>query len=418
MVVMTLSKKWLIALSLSLAVSGYFYWGQHQEKKKFEYKQNALSFAKESVSHRVVTENDFPTSLKYQEEDFKVSYTINWDLQAGIEKILKRYANDHSAVVVINNNTGEIMAVAGIEREERRLNFSLPFTSTHPSASLFKIITTADLLSSDKIQPSTKLNYRGRGTTLYKYQLKNKVSRWTRWISFKKAFAYSNNVIFGKAAIQKSSGHSIFKKAFNFGFNRQLMFDFNLGPSRFIMPESQYQLAEMASGFNKKTMISPVHAAVLSSIVASGGYFQSPYIIDSISNAEESFYYPKVREKILDDQTVKDMKQMMSLTVSRGTARGMTRGRSGRRLKKKYDLGAKTGSITGGIPFGKRDWLSFYARPKNRDKDLGVSVAIMNVNGKRWYYKSSFLAKQILKLINSLDEKVFASNKKNLQGKS
>lgn len=415
---MTLSKKWLIALFFSIGATGYFFWDQHQEKSKLQYEQNALNFVKESVSHRVVTENDFPTILKYQEEDFKVSYTINWDLQSGIENILKKYTNDHSAVVVINNNTGEIISVAGIEREGKQLNFSLPFTSTHPSASLFKIITSADLLDSDKIELGTKLNYRGKGTTLYKYQLKNKISRWTRWISFKKAFAYSNNVIFGKAAIENSSGHSIFKKAFNFGFNRQLMFDFNLGPSRFMMPESQYQLAEMASGFNKKTMISPVHAALLSSIVASGGYFQSPYIIESISNDQGSLAFPKVKEKILDDETVQDMKQMMSLTVSRGTARGMTRGRTGRRLVKKYEMGAKTGSITGGIPFGKRDWLSFYARPKNRDKDLGVSVAIMNVNGKRWYYKSTFLAKEILWLINSLDEKVFASNKKDMKGKS
>ncbi len=415
---MTISKKWIVFAFISLSVGGYFYWQQHQAKTVLEHKRNALAFVKESVSHRVVSENDFPNILKYEENDYNISYTINWDIQRGVEKILKRYPNDHSAIVVMNNNTGEILAVAGISRENRQLNFSLPFTSTHPSASLFKIITSADLLSSNKIEPSTKFNYRGRGTTLYKYQLKNKVSRWTRWISFKKAFAYSNNVIFGKAAIQKSSGHSIFKKAFNFGFNRQLMFDFNLGPSRFVMPESQYELAEMASGFNKETLISPVHAALLSSIVASGGYYQSPYIVDSISSGEISVRYPKVREKVLDDQTVADMKQMMSLAVSKGTARGIKRGRSGRRLMKKYEIGAKTGSITGGIPFGKRDWLSLYAKPKDKEKDLGVSLAIMNVNGKKWYYKSTFLGKKVLELISTMDEKVLAKTKKEEEGKS
>lgn len=370
------------------------------------------------MSQQVVSENSFPSVIKYEEVDYKVDYTIDWKLQKKLEKLLKRYANDHSAIVIIDNNNGHILAASGIDRKSKEINYSLPFTSTHPSASLFKIITTADLLESDKIDPQTKFNYRGRGTTLYKYQLKNKISRWTRWISFKKAFAYSNNVIFGKAAIQKSSGYSIFKRAFNFGFNRQIMFDFNLGPSRFSMPESQYELAEMASGFNTETMISPVHAALLSSIVASGGHFQTPSIITEINDGKTSFKYKKIKEKILDDQTVADLRQMMNFTVSKGTARGISRGRLGRSLLSKYEVGAKTGSITGGVPYGKRDWMSFYAKPKEDNDDLGISVSIMNVNGKRWYYKSSFLAKKVLELFESVQSERIAEINNKAHGES
>jgi peptidoglycan glycosyltransferase len=236
MKVMTLLNKKAVLLALVPILALGYALNNRRENEDQKFQKEALSFVKESVSHRVITENSFPSQIKFEDKDFNVTYSIDWELQKGVESILKRYTNDYSAAVILDNNTGQLLAIAGIDKVSKKINYSLPFTSTHPSASLFKIITTADLLSGDKLEPHTQMNYRGRGTTLYKYQLKNKISRWTRWISFKKAFAFSNNVIFGKAAIQKTSGHSIFKKAFTFGFNRQLMYDFNLGPSRFVMP--------------------------------------------------------------------------------------------------------------------------------------------------------------------------------------
>ncbi len=408
---MTLLNKKTVLLALVPILGLGYALNNRIENEDQKFQKEALSFVKESVSHRVITENSFPSQIKFEDKDFNVTYSIDWELQKGVETILKRYTNDYSAAVILDNNTGQLLAIAGIDKVSKKINYSLPFTSTHPSASLFKIITTADLLSGDKLEPHTQMNYRGRGTTLYKYQLKNKISRWTRWISFKKAFAFSNNVIFGKAAIQRTSGHSIFKKAFTFGFNRQLMYDFNLGPSRFVMPESQYELAELASGFNKETLISPVHAALLSSIVASGGFFKSPYIISSLESEDHKLDYPLINEKILDDQTVKDLEQMMSLTVAKGTARRISKGKLGKKLLSKYNLGAKTGSITGGVPFGKRDWLTLYAKPKEDENDKGISVAIMNINGKRWYYKSTFMAKKLLELYLKREESAETSSK-------
>jgi hypothetical protein len=80
--------------------------------------------------------------------------------------------------------------------------------------------------------------------------------------------------------------------------------------------------------------------------------------------------------------------------VNRGTARGAFR-RMRKSLKDNLIIGGKTGSITGGEPFGKRDWFVSYARPKN-GKDQGISIAVMIVNIKKWYIKSPYLAKNII----------------------
>lgn len=386
-----------LALSIILISITSFYGYRYFQNQAFEEKLQAKEFVRQSVSNMVTSESHFPQSIVYQDERIEIAYTIDEEFQKGLEELLKRYANENSAVVVLDNDSGKLLAVAGVNRSGREINYSLPFSSTHPSASLFKIVTTADLLKDEKLEPGSKISYSGRSTTLYKYQLKNKVNRWTRWVSLKKAFAQSNNVVFGKAAIQKSSAKSIFQIAHAFGFNRQLMVDFNLGPSRFLFPETPYELAEVASGFNKETMISPVHAALLSSIVANEGVMKSPYLINHFKFRDEKISFKKHTEEVLPRENIVDISSMMELTALKGTARGMTRGRLGRKLKDELVLGAKTGSITGGIPYGKREWLSLYAKRKT-SKDKGISVSIMNINEKKWYYKSTFLAKKILEL--------------------
>jgi len=409
----------LFLISVVCGIGAYSISNYLHEQGKEQAKE-LKSFVRSSVSQIVVQESSFPEKIHYKDEVVTIDYTINSDLQKAVELILKRYPNDHSAVVVLDNNTGSILAVAGIERKNRRLNYSLPFTSTHPSASLIKIITTANLLENDQVEPSTRLNYRGRGTTLYKYQLKNKISRWTRWISFKKAFAFSNNVIFGKAAINKSSGQSIFQTAFKFGFNQELMEDFNLGPSRFIMPETQYQLAELASGFNKETLVSPVHAALFASIVANEGQLKKPYIVNSYTMDGEEHTFKHYNGRVFSKDTSVDLANMMELTTSRGTARSITRGRNGNKIRDRIITGAKTGSITGGIPEGKRDWLTLYAKPKNDLKDKGISISIMNINGKKWYFKSTYMAKKLLmeylKILDKEEISLSSSKDGNVKG--
>ena len=86
---------------------------------------------------------------------------------------------------------------------------------------------------------------------------------------------------------------------------------------------------------------------------------------------------------------------MMEHTVKRGTARGAFRARKTRKIRD-IEIGGKTGSITGGLPYGKRDWFVSYAKPKGEESDKGISICVMIVNVKKWYIKSHYLAKNII----------------------
>ncbi|WP_290733541.1 penicillin-binding transpeptidase domain-containing protein [Halobacteriovorax sp. JY17] len=384
--------------------------------KKEERREEIIttrSLVKENLNEAFkFSKKTFPKKVDLKEEQVDIKYSFNEDLTAYIKKILKRYRSDYSSVIVIDNETGYILSAVGYERKDNQFNITLPFSSTHPSASLFKIVTTADLLEKSEVTKDSVFKFRGRGTTLYKYQLKDKKSRWQRRQSFERAFAYSNNVIFGKAAIKNTTGERLFDMAADFGFNEKLMEEISLSKSVFEMPDTDYELAEKASGFNKKTMISPIHAAVMASVVANDGVLNYPRVVTEISDnvTKKVIWSPQQRTKrVLEVPTARELQELMEVTVKRGTARGSFR-RVNRKLLNGLEIGGKTGSITGGIPFGKRDWFTSFAVPVNKNHGKGISIAVMNINLEKWYVKSSYLARKVIeyyyKEVNPLNDNV------------
>ncbi|MBF0367109.1 MAG: hypothetical protein HQK50_16155, partial [Oligoflexia bacterium] len=202
-------------------------------------------------------------------KDFKIDYTLDEELTKYVNKLLGRYRPDYSAVVVIDNNTGNIITATGFQKDGNKIDPSLAFSSSHPSASLFKIITAAALLQEHQVNPEHTFAFRGKSTTLYNSQIRDPYSVAGKSQTLKKAFAVSNNVIFGKAALQYCSEKELDVMATKFGYNQDLMADIDLSKSHTEIAnskmEEQLDLASIASGFNTQVKISPVHAALLSS---------------------------------------------------------------------------------------------------------------------------------------------------------
>jgi penicillin-binding protein A len=359
--------------------------------------QDALSKVKGQIQTKFNEGSAWPYSVSHGEKSFQVEYTFNDKLTKYIKRLLKRFNSDYTSVVVIDNKTGEILSAIGKKRGVSRFDQHLPFSNTHPAASLIKIVTSAELLQNANIHPETKFTFRGKSTTLYKYQLRDKSSIYNRHLSFKKAFALSNNVVFGKAAINNTTPMGIKSMAENFGFNENIMADIKIRPSIFGTPENQYNLAEMASGFNKKTLMSTVHGAVLSSIVANNGNLVKPHVIKEIKPvAGGSSWEPgrKLEKRISQDTSLK-LSELMKTTVIRGTAKSAFR-RFSSFLKKRLVIGGKTGTLKGGEPYGQRDWFTAFAVPVKEEFGKGISVCVMNVNINKWYVKSSFLTRKII----------------------
>jgi penicillin-binding protein A len=370
--------------------------------------KNSKSYISNEEIKDIISQNYFKGSsnsekgsvyIKGKQVEYKL--TINEDLQSYIRKILSRFKTPFSAVAVIDNETSQVLALVGYNHKYKKQYDELALSTTNPGASLSKIISSAALLETGKVHGSSYIFYNGKGTTLYKNQLKNKKNRWTRKVSFMRSFSYSNNVSFGKLAQKHLNPRLLLRMANNFGFNSEILNIIHSPVSSFELATSKYQLAEFGSGFNKVNTISPLHAAYLSTIVANNGVRQGLRLVKGVYIDGEELDMKKrkllsdKRYKIYSSKTASEMKAFMLETVRRGTARGVGQLLK-RSLKKKLLIGAKTGSITGGFPEGKREWVSAFAKPKDKRKGYGISVAVINILDKKWYVRSSYIAKKII----------------------
>ena len=378
-----------------LASLGFFF---KAKEVKIEQKSFEVDKLKSRLSARLKNNNFFDRSdVVIDDSRYELEYTVDKKLEKYVKSRLRYYRPDKSAVVVMDNATGDVLTAIGYDRKQKNYDYFLPFSGTHPSASIFKIVTSAELIEDHEVDAGDKFAYRGKGTTLYKYQLKNKKSRWQRNSTFERAFARSNNVIFGKAAIKNTTPIELREMAERLGFNQNLMEEIELSKSIFITPSDGYNLAEIATGFNKKTLMSPVHCAVLSSIIANEGELVYPRMVKSVKDLTQKNVWENTtrKKRVISKEVAVEMSTLMSSTITKGTARRKFR-RMNRKIYKSLDIGGKTGSITGGFPMGKRDWFTAYARPRLVLGDPGISVCVMNINFKKWYVKSTKLAQEII----------------------
>jgi penicillin-binding protein A len=336
--------------------------------------------------------------VDYDSSRYHVNYSFNEDLESFIKKQLALYRPDYTSVVVMDNENGHVLAAVDYARQKNLYGRDISFSNSHPSASIFKVVTAADLLENTHIKTDTEFHFTGRSTTLYRHQLKIPTdNRWVRRLDLQKAFATSNNVIFGRTAIENLTPAGLKKMAEKFGFNKKLVEGVNLPASVFVMAQDQYNLAELSSGLNTTTMMSPVHGAVIASVVANGGVLRHPVVIKSLEGqSDKKLIYPPLKkdEQVLTPASAEDMRTLFMATITEGTARSSFR--RSQYLLNKLEIGGKTGSITGGVPYGKRDWFVSYAKSLEEKNDKGISICVMIVNQKKWYIKSPLLAKNIM----------------------
>lgn len=383
-----------ILFFLTFSISSY---ANLNFNKDFSLRPIETEELRQVVSQNIFMQDGWPETIKIDSKKMSLKYSFDWGLEDYVKSELRRYGSDYASVVIIDNNTGKVLTAVDYTKESREFGKNLTFSATNPAASVFKIITAAELLENADLLGDAEFFYNGRATTLYKYQLKDKKTKWTRKTSFERAFARSNNVVFGKAARKYTDYNKMKKMAYKFGFQSDLLQLLDIGDSKLLTGDDAYSLAELASGFNRKTLISPLHGAIIASIAANDGIFKVPYVIEEIEDNENGrviWEYSKNEKRVLSEEASKKIQELMESTVKKGTARSAFRAHKIRKIKDIH-IGGKTGTITGGFPYGRRDWFVSYAMP-GKDSDKGISVCVMIVNVKKWYVKSSVLAKNII----------------------
>jgi cell division protein FtsI/penicillin-binding protein 2 len=312
---------------------------------------------------------------------FELRTTIDEDLQKYVAKMLGWSRTHQAAVVAMNPYDGRILAMASRDQQADGSNLSV--RADFPAASLFKIVSASAALEAAGFTPDQSLFFNGSRYTLYWNQLKATKGRYSVRTTLRKAFAVSNNAVFGKIGMHHLGTEVLLAYADRFRFNRPIPFDMPVAASTVEVPENDFGLAEMSSGFNKKTLISPLHAALIVSAVVNNGKMATPWLVSTIADGDQQLLYrarPGTLGRPIDAKTARALKLMMQDGVRYGTTRKAFR--DFKRSKKFAPMvfGSKTGTINDRRDRFKYDWIVAFALTPEPSES--ICVAVLAVHGK------------------------------------
>lgn len=324
--------------------------------------------------------------------------SIETSLQNYIIRLLKRSQTYQAAVVVLNPGTGQILAMANYSKNRQEGKENLSLKADIPAASLFKIVSASAAIEARNFSIDKTFYYRGGKYTLYKSQLEENIrrNRYTYKTSLKRAFSGSNNPVFGRLGIYDLGRELLMDYADRFLFNSSIPFELSIEKSFIDVPDDDFGLAEIASGFNKKTLISPLHASLMTSAVVNKGTMMEPWIVREIRDEFGQVIYSGESAKLgnpLKKVTAEKIKILMKDTVKYGTCSSTFRSLRKKKAFKNIELGAKTGTINDAHDKYKYDWLTAFAIPKD---DKGIIITVLAVHGKLLGIRAKDLAKNII----------------------
>lgn len=349
-----------------------------------------------------VKDNHFPASADFQlstnNENLNIEYTLDSRMQNEADNLFRRYKPDYGAVVLMDATTGKILALSSYQKDNPKAP-NLAVRASYPAASLFKIITASAAVEKAGITPYHTITFNGGNYTLYKKNvMSDKVNRWSRKITLKEAFARSINTAFGRLSLETLEPSDILDFANRFMFNQDIPADFDVEKGVASVPsEKNFELTEVASGYNKQNRISPIQGAMIAASVVNDGKMLIPYIIDKLKDAKGDVVYkgePLEKGFVMTPESAAQIRQMMEQTVLGGTSRKSFRQLVKDRRFKEIEMGGKTGHLTGDNPKGRVDWFIGYA---NDDENKRLAVAAITVNKKYWTVKSSYIGQFMFK---------------------
>jgi peptidoglycan glycosyltransferase len=315
--------------------------------------------------------------LPFKDQQIHLETSLDPDLQSHLIKAMDRKNSRFIGIVVMEADSGRIQALAGFNKTDPDSNPCL--LNAFPAASIFKIVTAAAAVDQCGYTADTKIHFNGYKHTLYKNQLKERINSYTNTLSFKDSFAQSVNPVFGKLGALYLDRTVLEEYATAFGFNQPINFELPVEPSHIRIEEDTYQRAEIASGFNNDTTLSPVHAAMMASAVMNKGRMVAPTIVDRITDDQGRLLYEartSWQRRAMSSQASNVLTRLMETTVRSGTGRKAFRNYTRNGVLSKLDIGGKTGSIDNLAHDARFDWFVGFANEKKGPGRLAVAVLV------------------------------------------
>ena len=276
------------------------------------------------VYDETVTEKEPPNDVH-----LTISVPIQFAVDQALEKRVKESGSKAGTAVVIDNRTGEILAMSNYPTfDPNKLNEinanNLPnaaIQSNYSPGSVFKLITYGAALDKGLITPDGMIDS-GNGTIeIAKHRFTD--SHGIGVVSYRKALAHSSNVCAIKTSMRVGR-ESFYNYVQKFGFGKPTGIELPAETGGIVRsPERWYgdSLASMSIGY--EIGVSALQMATAFATIANDGVRIQPHIIKEIRQSDESSIQlaKPERTQVVSTETARSLRSMLREVVIAGTGK-------------------------------------------------------------------------------------------------
>lgn len=316
----------------------------------------------------------------------RVEYTFDAALTDDVLRILRRARSPRAHVIVLDPRSGRVLAYVATDAER------FPPTRPYPAASLVKVVTAAAALDVSPDRAREPCLYRGNPYRLSR----SRVRRPSRGhaSSLERALAMSNNQCFAQLTVEAVGEEALLDAIDRFGWTKPPAPGHESGVVR--RGEGDYDLGRLGCGL-AGCRITSLHAGQLAAILAHGLRVE-PWWIDRVIDGDGrslELPAPKPPERVMSEGMARELRDMLVLTTTRGTARSAFRDRRGRSRLGDVLVAGKTGNLSGSDPKGRFEWFMGVA-PSDAPT---IAVAVLQAQDHLWWARSSQIGADVLSSI-------------------
>ncbi len=326
-----------------------------------------------------------------------MTLTINFKLQEALERELdnavSQYNPDQALGLVMNPNTGEILAIASRpdfspskyqNYKVEEINRNLPIWMTYEPGSTFKIITLASSLEEKIVDLSNDHYFDGGavtvgGATLHCWKHGGHGEQ-----TYLEVVENSCNPGFVNLGL-KLGKETLFKYIDLFGFGKKTGVDLNGESSGILFNVDKIGDLELATtSFGQGVSVTPIQQITAVSAAINGGILYKPYIVKSLNEPETNSVIlennPIAVRKVISDDTSEKVRYALESVVARGTGHNA--------YIAGYRVGGKTGTaqkVKDGKYLSGNYITSFIGFLPADDPQVIVYIAVDNAKGITQY---------------------------------
>lgn len=251
-----------------------------------------------------------------------------------LRKALLTHGASHGCAVVMEVNSGRIVAISNLTRNdegEYRERFNYSFGESYEPGSTFKLFSALALLEDGYYRPEDSIRIFGGKYDYFGQTMEDSEKDQPEYLSFQKSFEHSSNVGISRLVYEAYGKKPVafLEHIHRLGLHQPLGISLPGEAKPFVKEygkEGWYgtTLPWMSIGY--EINLTPLHILTLYNAVANDGVMMKPTIVTGYGRTGkiEEVVEPEILKKsICGDEALKDLRGMLEGVVQRGTAQNL-----------------------------------------------------------------------------------------------